>query len=137
MANSFSYQDQRINVGDRIAVHQKIEEEGKVRIQVFEGVVIAIKNRNPGQTFTVRKIAVGAIGVERIIPVNSPSIEKIEVKSRGSVRRAKLYYLRDRSGKLALRVKEKKTIVTKKPTKKPVTPKPKSKPAPPAPKPSK
>ena len=113
MANHFIYQETRINVGDRIAVYQKIEEEGKTRTQIFEGLVIGVKGRGVGQTFTVRKISTAAVGVERIIPVNSPIIDKIEIKARGDIRRAKLYYLRKRTGKLALRVKEKKVVTPK------------------------
>lgn len=113
MANAFTYNDQTIHVGDRIAVSLKITEEGKTRLQLFEGLVIAVKGRDQGQTFTVRKIGTNNIGVERILPVHSPQIDSIKTISQGSVRRAKLYYLRDRTGKLALRVKEKKTFQTK------------------------
>lgn len=83
-----------ISVGDLIRVHHKIEEEGKTRIQVFEGVVIALKNYGENQTITVRKIATGGVGVERIWPLNSPHIDKIEIKKKGDYRMAKLYYLR-------------------------------------------
>lgn len=110
MANSFTYQDQVINVGDTIRVHQKIQEDDKTRIQVFEGLLIAIKGRDVNKTFTVRKIGANSIGVERIIPIASPLIDKIEIKSRGGVRRAKLYYMRDRVGRRASRVKEKKAL---------------------------
>ncbi len=112
MANSITYQDQTFNVGDRLKVHLKIEEEGKTRVQIFEGLLIAVKNRLENCSITVRKIAVGNIGVERIIPLSSPSIAKIELKSSGRVRRSKLYYLRTRTGRQALRVKEKKQIKT-------------------------
>ena len=107
MANSFLYQDQTINVGDHIEVHQKITEEGKTRIQIFAGIVIAAKGRDQNQSFTVRQIASQSVGVERIYPVNTPQIAAIKVKSRGRVRRAKLYYLRGRVGRQATRVKEK------------------------------
>ena len=100
MANQLKTERFSFAVGDLIAVHQKIKEDKpdkdgnfKTRIQIFEGIVIAIKGRGEGKSFTVRKIATGAIGVERIWPVNTPWIEKIEVKKRGQVRRAKLYYL--------------------------------------------
>jgi large subunit ribosomal protein L19 len=108
MSNQFTYKDQQIHVGDRIEVHQKIEEEGKTRTQLFEGLVIATKGRDVNQTFIVRKIGANNIGIERIFPLMSPNIEKIVVKAQGDVRRAKLYYLRGRTGRLALRVKEKK-----------------------------
>ncbi len=81
--------------GDTVAVHQKIQEDSKTRIQVFEGIVLGIKGRGENKTFTVRKV-VGDIAVERIWPIESPSIQKIDVKahSRKKIRRAKLYYLR-------------------------------------------
>ena len=91
-------------VGDTVRVHQKIKEGDKSRVQIFEGIVIAIKNSGSDRMFTVRKISDAAIGVERIWPVNSPSIEKIEVKKTSSVHRAKLYYIRDRKGKEAKEV---------------------------------
>jgi len=92
--------------GDTIKVHAKITEGEKERIQVFQGVVIRKRNGNTGATFTVRKISYG-IGVERIFPLHSPSIDKIEVLTRGKVRRARIYYLRKLRGKAA-RIKEKR-----------------------------
>lgn len=91
---------EKFRPGDTIAVHYKIKEGDRERIQVFEGVVIAKKGGGLRETFTVRKISYG-IGVERIIPLHSPLIEKIEVKRLGKVRRAKLYYLRGLSRKAA------------------------------------
>ncbi len=90
--------------GDTVAVHYKIKEGERERIQVFEGVVIAKKNGGARETFIVRKISYG-VGVERIFPLHSPLIDKIEVKRHGKVRRAKLYYLRGLSKK-ASRIKE-------------------------------
>lgn len=107
MAQYFKYRDQNISVGDTIRVYQEITEGGKKRVQVFEGIVIAIKNRQNNRSFTVRKIAANNIGVEKIFPVKLPSIKNIEVKRKGQVRRSKLYYLRDRIGKQATRVREK------------------------------
>lgn len=107
MAQNFIYNDQKINVGDTVRVHQEISEGKKTRVQIFEGLVIAIKNREVNKTFTVRKIATGNVGVEKIFPLMIPSIKKIEVKRRGDVKRSKLYYLRDKVGKAASRVKEK------------------------------
>ena len=92
------------NVGDTVKIHVKIKEGSRERIQTFEGTVIAKKHGGINETFTVRRISYG-VGVERTFPVNSPKIAKIEVARRGKVRRAKLYYLRDRVGK-ATKVKE-------------------------------
>jgi len=92
------------NVGDTIKVHVKIKEGTRERIQLFEGVVIKKQGGSNRETFTVRKISYG-IGVERTFPVHSPKIEKIEVVRFGKVRRAKLFYLRERTGK-ATKVKE-------------------------------
>jgi large subunit ribosomal protein L19 len=97
-------------VGDAIEVSQWIVEGAKKRTQIFEGDVIAIHNNGASSTFTVRRIASDAVAVERIYPYYSPVIEKIEILRKGDVRRAKLYYMRDRIGKAA-RVKEK--ILTK------------------------
>ncbi|MBL4930859.1 MULTISPECIES: 50S ribosomal protein L19 [Clostridium] len=91
-------------IGDTIKVHVKIKEGNRERVQVFEGTVIKKQNGGARETFTVRRVAYGT-GVERTFPINSPIIEKIEVVRYGKVRRAKLYYLRDRVGKAA-KVKE-------------------------------
>jgi len=109
MAQYFQFNDQTINSGDTVRVHQEISEGDKKRIQIFEGIVIAIKNRGRGKTFTVRKIGANAIGVEKIFPVFLPTIKKIELKRRGQVKKSKLYYLRDKIGKAATKVKEKST----------------------------
>ena len=95
---------ENFSVGDTVKVFFKIVEGTTERVQVFEGIVIAKNNSGVRKTFTVRKISYG-VGVERIIPMHSPRIEKIEVVRRGRVRRAKLYYLRSRVGKAA-KVKE-------------------------------
>lgn len=86
--------------GDTVRVHLKVVEGERERIQVFEGVVIARANGGLKETFTVRKIS-GGVGVERIFPLHSPMVNKVEVVRRGRVRRAKLYYLRKRAGKAA------------------------------------
>ena len=91
--------------GDTVRVHVKIKEGDKTRIQPFEGVVVGRHGKNVEETFTVRKVSFG-IGVERIFPVHSPVIESIEVMRSGKVRRAKLYYLREKEGKRAMRIKE-------------------------------
>jgi len=92
--------------GDTVSVHYKIREGNKERIQVYQGVVIQRNSAGTTETFTVRKVSNG-IGVERIFPINSPNIDKIEVNSHGKVRRAKLYYLRALTGKAA-RIKSKR-----------------------------
>jgi large subunit ribosomal protein L19 len=92
------------NVGDTVKVHCRVVEGGKERIQIFEGLVIARKGSGVNAAFTVRKISYGE-GVERVFPVHTPRIAKIEVTNRGKVRRAKLHYLRGRVGKRALLVK--------------------------------
>ena len=92
--------------GDTVSVHYKIREGNKERIQVYQGVVIQRNGTGATETFTVRKVSNG-VGVERIFPINSPNIDKIEVNSYGKVRRAKLFYLRDLTGKAA-RIKSKR-----------------------------
>ncbi|HDI78595.1 MAG TPA: 50S ribosomal protein L19 [Desulfobacteraceae bacterium] len=92
--------------GDTVRVHVRIKEGDKERIQVFEGLVIRRRRGGTGATFTVRRVSYG-IGVERIFPLHSPVIEKIEIVSRGKVRRARLYYIRNLRGKAA-RIKEKR-----------------------------
>ena len=101
--------------GDTVRIHQKIKEKDKERIQVFEGLVIARKHgKEMGSTITVRKVISG-IGVEKIIPLHSPSIAKIEIVKRGKARRAKLYYLRTAKGKRArLKKKEFTEVITEK-----------------------
>ncbi|MBB5352432.1 large subunit ribosomal protein L19 [Haloferula luteola] len=92
------------NVGDSVKVHTRVVEGGKERIQIFAGIVIAKRGSGVNAAFTVRKISYGE-GVERVFPVHTPRISKIEVTSRGKVRRAKLHYLRGRVGKRATAVK--------------------------------
>tara|TARA_B100000085_G_C18534417_1_gene509347 strand:- start:806 stop:1150 length:345 start_codon:yes stop_codon:yes gene_type:complete len=93
--------------GDTVVVSVKVKEGKRERVQAFEGVVVAIKNRGISSSFTVRKISYGE-GVERVFQTHSPLIDSVKIKRRGDVRRAKLYYLRERSGKSA-RIKEKLT----------------------------
>lgn len=92
--------------GDNVKVHVRVVEGGRERIQVFEGVVLARNGSGVTASFTVRKVSFG-VGVERVFPLHSPIIDKIEVSRRGDVRRSKLYYLRDRVGKSA-RIKERR-----------------------------
>ncbi|NLC68493.1 MAG: 50S ribosomal protein L19 [Clostridiaceae bacterium] len=96
---------EKFNIGDYVRVHLKIKEGNRERIQVFEGTVIARRGSGIKETFTVRKVSYG-VGVERVLPMHSPKIQKIEIVRKGKVRRAKLYYLRERIGKAA-RIKEK------------------------------
>lgn len=94
------------NVGDQVKVHVKVVEGSKERIQVYEGAVTRRRKAAAGSSFTVRKISYG-VGVERIFPLHSPMLSKVEVVRHGKVRRAKLYYLRERAGKAA-KIKEKR-----------------------------
>ena len=98
-------------VGDTVRVHTKVVEGDKERIQIFSGVVIGRRGRGLNETFTVRRISYGE-GVERVFPLHSPRVEKIEVERKGAVRRAKLTYLRKRIGKGAVAVKEKETTAS-------------------------
>ena len=97
-----------LNIGDTVRVHVKIKEGNRERIQVFEGTIIKRQRGGSNETFTVRRVAYGT-GVERTFLVNSPKVEKVEIVRHGKVRRAKLYYLRDRVGK-ATKVKEDITV---------------------------
>ncbi len=120
MANQAKWGEVPFHVGDTVRVHYKLIEKEKVagktkrevkvetheRTQVFEGIVLSIKGSGANCMFTMRRIGAGAIGIERIFPLMSPWIKKLEVKKRGQVRRAKLYYLRDRQGREATRVHE-------------------------------
>lgn len=99
MANRLTLNGNKFSVGDLVRVHLKVLEGEKERIQIFEGLVLGIRGRGENQTFTVRKIAAGNIGVERIFPIASPWLIKIEVKKPGIVRRAKLSYVRGKSAR--------------------------------------
>jgi len=106
--------------GDTVSVHVKVIEGDKERIQQFQGIVMGIRGSGIGRTFRVRKISNG-VGVERIFPINSPSIAKVDLLREGKVRRAKLYYLRKLTGKSATKVKEKvqtEVLIAKEPKKK-------------------
>src|SRR6185312_16399833 len=104
-SEQFRKDDAKFNVGDSVKVHTKVVEGDKERIQIFAGVVIGKRGGGLNETFTVRRISYGE-GVERIVPINSPRVDKIEVERHGEVRRAKLTYLRKRIGKGATLVKE-------------------------------
>lgn len=99
MALKINFKDIEFGVGDRVRVVQKISDENKFREAIFEGMVIGIKGRNPGKTFVVRRIGEAGIGIERIFPLNLPTISKITVVKRGieGVKRAKLYYTREKA----------------------------------------
>ncbi|MEL0119361.1 MAG: 50S ribosomal protein L19 [Opitutae bacterium] len=96
-------------VGDGVAVHVRVIEGNKERIQIFHGIVISRKGHGVNESFTVRRIASG-VGVERVFPVHSPRIDKIEVERESMPMRAKMYYMRDRIGKSAMKVKEKRLV---------------------------
>lgn len=118
MANQATHNDVILHIGDTLRVHYKlierekvagktkreVKEETRERVQIFEGILIAIKGSGTNCMLTVRKIGAGAIGIERIFPLQSPWIKKIEVKKKGAVRRAKLYFLRKKQGREATRV---------------------------------
>jgi large subunit ribosomal protein L19 len=101
MALKILHKDAEFGVGDRVKVSQRIKEGDKTRTQIFEGIVISIKGRGENKMFTVRRIGVAAIGIERIFPLESPTIEKVVVvkKGLGGIKRAKLYYVRTKSPK--------------------------------------
>jgi large subunit ribosomal protein L19 len=108
-SEQFRKEPAKFNVGDSVKVHTKVVEGDKERIQVFAGVVIGRRGRGLNETFTVRRISYGE-GVERIFPMHSPRVERVEVERQGNVRRAKLTYLRKRIGKGATTVKEKEAV---------------------------
>jgi large subunit ribosomal protein L19 len=107
-SEQFRKDDAKFNVGDTVKVHTKVIEGDKERIQIFSGIVMGRRGRGLNATFTVRRISYGE-GVERVFPLHSPRVDKIEVERQGAVRRAKLTYLRKRIGKGAVAVKEKDT----------------------------
>ena len=96
----------QLKSGDEVKVHVRVVESGKERIQIFHGNIVAIQGSGIAETYTVRKLSYG-VGVERTFPVHSPSVSKLEILKRGDVRRAKLYYLRDRTGRAA-KIREKR-----------------------------
>ncbi len=107
MANQINWQNKiNFGVGDTLKVSLSVKEGEKTRTQLFQGIVIAIRGTGEGKNFIVRKIAVGGVGVERILPINSPIINGIEIVKKGKVRRAKLYYLRNLLGKKATKIKD-------------------------------
>ena len=99
---------QQFSIGDTVRVYQKFKMGEKVQSQYFQGVVIAIKGRGEGKSFTVRKIGADGIGMEKIWPIKSPIITDVKVRKKGTSRRAKLYYLRQRKGKNSLKIKTRK-----------------------------
>ena len=107
MANQIKWQDKiEFGVGDTIKVSQTIKDGDKTRVQAFQGIVIAIRGDGQGKNYIVRKIAVGGVGVEKIYPINTPTVTGIEIVKKGKVRRAKLYYLRGLLGKKATKIKD-------------------------------
>ena len=113
-SEQFRKEPLKFQVGDTVRVHTKVVEGDKERIQIFTGIVIGRRGRGLNATFTVRRISYGE-GVERVFPEHSPRVDKVEVEREGSVRRAKLHYLRDRVGKSATSVKERSSRVAGKP----------------------
>jgi large subunit ribosomal protein L19 len=102
----------KFNIGDSVKVHTIVKEGDKERVQIFTGIVIARRGSLLNATFTVRRISYGE-GVERVFPLHSPRISKVEVETQGTARRSKLYYLRDRQGKSAMAVRERKIAKSK------------------------
>ena len=100
---------EKFKVGDGVRVHTRVKEGDKERIQIFSGIVISRKGRGINETFAVRRISYGE-GVERVFPVHSPNIEKVEIDRESVTLRARMYYLRDRIGKKAAKVKEKRLV---------------------------
>ncbi|HBL52376.1 MAG: 50S ribosomal protein L19 [Candidatus Blackburnbacteria bacterium RIFCSPHIGHO2_02_FULL_39_13] len=125
MALSAILNGQEFHVGDTVRVHQRIQEDNKTRIQVFEGTVLAIRGKESGKMYTVRRIGAGSVAIERIFPMDSPSVEKIEVKAQGHVRRSKLYYLRNKTQRELAEITRRKTTQKSisKPAKKATRPK--------------
>jgi len=115
-SEQFRKDDAKFNVGDSVKVHTKVVEGDKERIQIFAGVVMGKRGGGLNETFTVRRVSYGE-GVERVFPLHSPRVDKIEVERQGQVRRAKLTYLRKRLGKGATLVNEKKEKVVQAPAK--------------------
>ncbi|HOU75664.1 MAG TPA: 50S ribosomal protein L19 [Candidatus Dojkabacteria bacterium] len=99
----------KITVGDKVTVSFKIVEKDKERIQLFKGLVIAENGSGKNRSITVRKVSYG-VGVERVFPLNCPSVEKVELVSKGTVRRSKLYYMRDRIGKKAMKISKEEIL---------------------------
>ncbi len=99
MALSATHNDQEFKIGDIVRIHQRIQEDNKTRTQVFEGNLIAIRGTGINKMFTVRRLGSNNVAIERIFPLASPFVERIEVKAQGTVRRAKLYYIRDKTSR--------------------------------------
>ncbi len=110
MALFATHNSSEFHIGDLVRVYQKIQEDQKIRTQVFEGMVIAVRGIGPNKSFTVRRIGAGGIGVERIFPLASPLIEKVEVRAKGRVRRAKLYYIRTKTSRELADITKKKSV---------------------------
>lgn len=110
MAQYLKIRDIDITTGDTVKISEEIIENDKKRVQIFQGIVIAIKNSGVNKSFVVRKLSTNGIGVEKIYPVNLPAIKSVEIVKKGLVRRAKLYYLRNKIGKSAYKIKEKKAF---------------------------
>lgn len=109
MALFATHNDKEFRIGDLIRVHQRIQEDSKTRTQIFEGTVIAIRGMGINKMFTVRRLGTGNVAIERIFPLSSPFVEQVEVKAAGSVRRAKLYYIREKSSREVADITKRKT----------------------------
>lgn len=110
MALQALHKDNQFNIGDRVRIHQLLKEDNKTRTQVFEGTVIAIRGEGQNKMFTVRRIGAMGIGIERIFPLFSPFVEAVEVRARGHVRRAKLYYIREKTSREIAEITKRRTV---------------------------
>lgn len=111
MALVATHNDKEFRIGDTVRVYQKIQEDSKTRTQIFEGTVIAIRGMGINKMFTVRRLGAGGVAIERIFPLASPFVEQVEVKAAGSIRRAKLYYIREKSAREVADITKRKTRI--------------------------
>lgn len=113
MALIAKHNGQEFHIGDAVRVYQRIQEDNKTRTQVFEGMVIAIRGEGKNKMFTVRRMGAAGVGIERIFPLFSPFVEKVEVRALGSVRRSKLYYIREKTPTEIAEITRRKTVQKK------------------------
>jgi large subunit ribosomal protein L19 len=110
MALLATHKDKEFHIGDIVRVHQKIQEDNKTRTQVFEGTVMAIQGQGMGKSFIVRRIGAANVAIERIFPLSSPLVEKVEVKTPGHVKRSKIYFIREKSARELAEITRPRTV---------------------------